>query len=149
MQVLNFPKYTFRFKSKENNILVFDEIRRKFVKLLPEEWVRQHCIHYLIKNKGYPAGLMLVEKQYKRNGLQKRIDLAVCDLNGNVELLVECKAPNVEISQFVFDQIARYNLEFQAKYLMVTNGRKHFYCRMDYKQKTYVFLPDLPDFKTY
>lgn len=149
MEVLNFPKYTFRIKSKENNILVFDEIRRKFVKLLPEEWVRQHCIHYLMKDKGYPGSLMLVEKEYKRNGLQKRIDLAVCNRAGKVELLVECKAPQVEISQRVFDQIARYNLEFQAKYLMVTNGLNHFYCQLDYVQKKYSYLRELPDFKSH
>jgi hypothetical protein len=146
MEVLNFPKYTFRFKSKENNLLVFDEIRRKFVKLTPEEWVRQHSIQYLLKDKGYPAGLMMVEREYKRNGLQKRIDIAVCDLNGKVELLVECKAPHIILSQVVFDQIARYNLEFQARYLMVTNGLNHFYCRLDYEQKKYDFLRELPKF---
>lgn len=146
MEVLNFPKYTFRFKSKENNLLIFDEIRRKFVKLTPEEWVRQHSIQYLLKDKGYPAGLMMVEREYKRNGLQKRIDIAVCDLNGKAELLVECKAPHIVLSQVVFDQIARYNLEFQARYLMVTNGLNHFYCRLDYEQKKYDFLLELPKF---
>lgn len=147
MEPLNFPKYAFRFKSKENNILVFDEVRRKFVSLLPEEWVRQNCIQYLIKEKGYPASRMLVERQYKRNGLQRRIDLAVCDLNGKIAILVECKAPHVDIDQVVFDQIARYNLEFQATFLMVTNGHKHIYCKMDYEHKKYIYLRELPEFE--
>lgn len=146
MMDLNFPRYPFRFKSRENKLLVFDMIRKKYVALQPEEWVRQHCLHFLVSDKGYPAGRVLVERKLEVSGLTKRLDLAVCDARGRIEVLVECKAPDVAIDQVVFDQIARYNMEAQARYLMVSNGLQHFFCRMDYRRQRYVFLEDLPPF---
>ncbi|MFM1879004.1 MAG: hypothetical protein RLZZ241_1870 [Bacteroidota bacterium] len=144
MEALNFPRYDFRFKSRENNILVLDVIRRRYVVLQPEEWVRQHCIQFLLKDKGYPSIRIGVEQQIKINGLSKRVDLAVYNQNGAVEILVECKAPNVPIDQAVFDQIARYNLQVRAKYLMLTNGMQHLFCMLDYENQKYIFLNDLP-----
>lgn len=145
MEALNFPSYPLRIKNRENKLLVFDVIRKKYVHLLPEEWVRQHCIHFLLSDLGYPGGRMLVEREITVAGLQKRVDLAVCDTGGNVRVLVECKAPGVSISQATFDQIARYNLQTNADYLMVTNGLTHFYCQMDHKAGAYHFLRKLPD----
>lgn len=144
MMDLNFPRYPFRFKSRENKRLVFDVVRKKYVALLPEEWVRQHCLHFLVRDKGYPPGRVLVERKLEVHGLTKRLDLAVCDAHGRIEVLVECKAPDVVINQEVFDQIARYNMEARARYLMVSNGLQHIFCQMDYQQQRYVFLEDLP-----
>ena len=144
MTELNFPRYPFRFKSRENKLLVFDVVRKKYVAAQPEEWVRQHCLHFLIHDKGYPAGRVLIERKLEVHGLTKRLDLAVCDPGGQIEVLVECKAPDVVIDQDVFDQIARYNMEARARYLMVSNGLKHIFCRMDYQAQRYIYLEDLP-----
>lgn len=143
---LNFPKYPLQIKSRENKLLVFDPIRKKYVPLTPEEWVRQNCLHYLINDKYYPSGRTLVERQLVVEGLEKRLDIAVCHPDGSILLLVECKAPAVSIDQEVFDQIARYNWKARADFLMVTNGIDHYYCQMDYTQKRYAFLKELPDF---
>lgn len=143
---LEFPDYPLRIKNRENKLLVFDVVRKKYVPLLPEEWVRQHCLHFLIKTKKYPAGRMLVERQLMVEGLPKRVDIAFCHPDGGIQLLVECKAPSVEINQEVFDQIARYNWQARAELLMVTNGLKHIYCRMDYSVRQYDFMPELPEF---
>lgn len=146
MQKLNFPDYGFRFKNSENKLLVFDIIRRKFVRLQPEEWVRQHVVHYLINVKGYPKSHINVEKQLSHAGIKKRYDVVVFHPNGAIAILVECKAPEQPITQGVFDQIAQYNLQLHADFLMVTNGLSHYYCRMDFDAHKYDFLPELPNY---
>ncbi|NJB35742.1 type I restriction enzyme HsdR N-terminal domain-containing protein [Croceivirga sp. JEA036] len=146
MQNLNFPNFEFRFKSTENRLHVFDIIRKKFVVLQPEEWVRQHVVHNLITIKGYPKTLINVEKQLIINGLKKRYDVVVFKPNGSISILVECKAPEVNITQNTFNQIAIYNMNVASDYLMVTNGLQHYYCQMDNKAEKYVFLKDIPDF---
>lgn len=115
--------------------------------LQPEEWVRQHCIHYLINEKKYPKSLINVEKELKINGLKKRYDILVYHPNGEVFLVIECKAPHIKIDQKVFDQIARYNLALKSTYLMVTNGLNHYYCQMNFEDGCYNFLKDLPNYK--
>tara|TARA_R100001369_G_scaffold90003_1_gene128363 strand:+ start:1924 stop:2364 length:441 start_codon:yes stop_codon:yes gene_type:complete len=144
MHQLNFPKYQFRFKSSENKTLIFDEIRKKFIILTPEEWVRQHVVQFLISEKKYPKSLINVEKQLKVKDTVKRYDVVVYNRDGNIFLIVECKAPSIPITQQTFDQIARYNLVANATYLMVTNGLEHYYCQMDYENEKYIFLRDLP-----
>lgn len=146
MQKLNFPVYSFRFKNSENKVAIFDEIRKKFIILTPEEWVRQHVTKYLLQEKKYPKSYINVEKLIKINDLTKRYDLVVFRPDGALFLLVECKAPEVKITQQTFDQIARYNLTLKAKYLMVTNGLNHYFCEMDFENEKYVFLEHLPDF---
>jgi len=146
VQELNFPTYTFRFKNSENKVSIFDAIRKKFVILQPEEWVRQHCVHYLIKVKNYPKSLINVEKELKVNDLKKRYDIVIFNTDGSIHLIVECKAPNIKIKQNTFDQVARYNLALNATYLMVTNGLNHYYCVMDFKAEKYRFLEDIPYF---
>jgi len=143
---LNFPSYGFRFKSSENKVQIFDVIRKKFVVLQPEEWVRQHALHYLIFDKGYPKDHINVEKQLTVNELRKRYDIVVYNTDGSIHLLVECKAPKIRVTQQTFDQIAQYNLQLKATYLMVTNGLEHFYCQMDYEEEKYIFLRHIPDF---
>jgi len=148
VQDLNFPTYSFRLKNSENKTHIFDVVRKKFVVLQPEEWVRQHCIQYLIQEKNYPISLINVEKVVLINGLKKRYDIAVFDSNGSLVLVVECKAPKVKISQTTFDQIARYNLTLKAHYLMVTNGLNHYFCTMNYYNESFEFLKTLPDYNT-
>mgnify|MGYP003425801148 FL=1 len=146
MQKLNFPTYSFRFKNSENKVSIFDEIRKKFILLTPEEWVRQHVVQFLLQDKKYPKSYINVEKLIKINDLSKRYDVVVFQPNGDIFLLIECKAPEVPISQQTFDQIARYNLVLKAKYLMVTNGLNHYFCQMDFENEKYVFLKELPEY---
>lgn len=144
MQKLNLPTYKLRIKSKENKFAIFDITRKKYVVLTPEEWVRQHIIHYLIEDKDYPLSSITVEKKLSVNKLTKRTDIVVFNPDGNTHIVVECKAPSVKITQESFDQIARYNLALNANFLIVTNGLDHFFCKMDFKNEQYVFLDDIP-----
>jgi hypothetical protein len=144
---LNLPQFTFRIKSKENKLYIFDPNRKKQVLLTEEEWVRQHFVEYLVRMKKYPRSLIAVEKQCTVEGLAKRTDVLVFDRQGEIDIIVECKAPGVRIDQEVFDQIARYNLALNARYLVVTNGMDHFYCQMDLEKEAYRFLPDIPDYE--
>ncbi|MCP4484964.1 MAG: type I restriction enzyme HsdR N-terminal domain-containing protein [Flavobacteriaceae bacterium] len=146
MQKLNFPKYNFRFKNNENKTLIFDIIRKKFVILTPEEWVRQHTLHFLITEKKYPVSYINVEKQLLINDSVKRYDIVTFKNDGDVEIIIECKAPSIPINQVTFDQIARYNLALNSNLLMVTNGLTHYFCKMDIKNKRYLFLRDLPKY---
>ena len=148
MEQLNFKTYPFRFKNSENKIAIFDIIRKKFILLTPEEWVRQHVVRFLLEEKKYPKSLVNVEKVITLNGLTKRYDIVVYNKNGGIEILVECKAPSVKIDQTTFDQIARYNMVLNANYLMVTNGLEQYYCQMDYINKKYSFLKEIPNYKT-
>ena len=147
MQKLHFPTYSFRFKNSENKVAIFDEIRKKFIILTPEEWVRQHVIQFLIVEKKYPKSLINVEKVLNVNGLQKRYDVVVFNSDGSIFVLVECKSPEVKTSQATFDQIARYNMTLKAEYLMVTNGLNHYYCQIDLSNEKYAFLTELPNYK--
>ena len=146
VQKLNFPTYSFRFKNSENKISIFDEIRKKFVILQPEEWVRQHCVHYLMTEKKYPKSLINVEKELIINDLKKRYDIVVFNPDGSIHLIVECKSVKININQDTFDQIARYNLSVNATFLMVTNGINHYYCQMDFENEAYSFLKDIPNY---
>lgn len=146
MQQLNFPSYSFRFKNSENKVAIFDEIRKKFIILTPEEWVRQHVVQYLLQEKKYPKSYINVEKLLKINDLKKRYDIVVYNPDGSIFILVECKAPEIKIAQNTFDQIARYNLTLKAQFLMVTNGHNHYFCQMDFENEKYQFLKELPHF---
>tara|TARA_B110000046_G_C12996098_1_gene400084 strand:+ start:1350 stop:1805 length:456 start_codon:yes stop_codon:yes gene_type:complete len=148
VQNLNFPTYSFRLKNSENNTHIFDVIRKKFVVLQPEEWVRQHCVQYLIQEKNYPISLINVEKVVVINGLKKRYDIVVFNPDGSIALVVECKAPKVKITQAAFDQIARYNLALKAPYLMVTNGLNHYFCTMNHHLENFEFLETIPNYNT-
>ena len=148
MKQLQFPTYSFRFKNSENKVAIFDEIRKKFIIITPEEWVRQHVVQFLLQDKKYPKSHINVEKLLKINDLNKRYDVVVYNPDGSIFILVECKAPEIKISQHTFDQIARYNMTLNAEYLMVTNGLNHYFCKMDYENEKYDFLPELPEYKS-
>ena len=143
MQALAFPTFSFTTKSSENKRFILDPIRKKFVLLTPEEWVRQHVIQDLL-DKGISKTRLSIEKQFDVMGQKKRFDVVVAGKNASIALLVECKAPEVPITQDTFDQIARYQFALNANYLMVTNGLAHIYCQIDYTQQTYHFMPDFP-----
>ena len=144
MQELNLPKYQFRFKETAGKVMIFDAFRKKYVVLTPEEWVRQNFLNYLTMEKKFPASLIALEAALKYNQLQKRADILVYDKQGKPFLMVECKAPEVKITQDTFDQVARYNMIFKVKYLVVTNGLNHFCCQMDYTDNSYVYLKEIP-----
>jgi len=143
---LNMPPYKFKIKSSENKRFIFDTVRKKYVALTPEEWVRQHFVLYLVSEKKYPLSLIGIEKELIINNLKKRTDILIFNRTGKPELIVECKAPSVKITQDTFDQIARYNLKLNATYLVVTNGLSHFYCKMDFTNQRYLFLKDIPNY---
>ena len=143
---LNLPNAELKIKLVEETTQVFDEVRKKYFKLTPEEWVRQNFIHYLNKEKNYPFGLMGVEKMVKYNSLKTRADILIYNREGMPSVIVECKAPNVEITQDAFNQIAKYNYKLRVKYLVVTNGLKHFCCDMDYENNKITFLEEIPEY---
>ena len=146
MYKLNFPLYQIPLKNKENKTLVFDSIRKKWLKLVPEEWVRLNCIEFLINEKKISRSLISVEKEFKLNNLKKRFDIVVFNKKGEIYLLVECKAPNVKISQSVFNQITKYNLVLKSKFLMISNGINHYFFVMNFKRQKIEFLKELPSY---
>lgn len=143
---LNLPTYAFRTTQKEGKSLIFDAYRHRWVKLTPEEWVRQNFVRYLIGEKHFPASLMAIERSLRFNQQDFRADAVVFSTSGKPILIIECKAPEVKIIQKVFDQIVRYNFEFQVDYLIVTNGLTHFCCKIDKTSLTYEFLKEIPDY---
>jgi len=147
MTHLNFPSYEFRIVEKEGKLTIFDPVRKKYVILTPEEWVRQHVITFLVKDKKVSLSLIRVESEIKLYNTRKRFDIAVFDRNGNALLVVECKAPSIPLSQEVLDQAVRYNLTMKVGYLMLTNGLQHLFCLIDAVDGTTRIIQDLPDFK--
>jgi hypothetical protein len=147
LPILNFPVYDFTIREENGQLRILDFARKKYVALTPEEWVRQHLIHYLNKDKGYPLGLMKVEKEFKYNKLSKRADIVVCDRTGAPLLMAECKSPDVEITQGVFDQAMRYNLVMDVKMVLLSNGINHFCFQLDKAKQTYVALTEIPAYK--
>lgn len=127
---------------------VFDPLRQKYVALTPEEWVRQHFVSYMVNDLGYPPGLLANEVSIKLNNTSRRCDTVLYSRNGlHPVMIVEYKAPHIAITQKVFDQIARYNLVLQVPYLIVSNGMRHFCCRVDPAAGTYAFLRAMPRFE--
>jgi hypothetical protein len=145
---LNLPEYDFRLKKEAGQLLIFDEIRKKFVVLTSEEWVRQNFIKYLIEEKKYPATLMAVEKKIVINHQPQRFDLLIYNRNGQPRLIAEFKAPDIKISQQSFDQAVRYNMELKVEYIVVSNGLQHFACRIDYPKNDFSYLKEVPEYNS-
>jgi len=143
---LNLPSFEYKLKNSENKVFIFDVIRKKYIQLTPEEWVRQHWIHHFINNKHYPKSLISIEKQLLVNQLKKRTDIVIYNKKAKAYILVECKAPSVKITQSVFDQIARYNLSLKAKYLILSNGINHFFAEFDADNKSITQITDIPKY---
>ncbi len=146
MDKLNLPDYSAFLKVNPAKGTIFDSIRKKYVKLTPEEWVRQNFLWFLKIDKKYPEGLLAVETSLNLNNLLRRCDIVGYDKNGKARLIVECKAPGVKISQKTFDQIAVYNLKLKVDYLIVTNGMNHYCCLMNYAENSYKYMEDIPCF---
>jgi hypothetical protein len=145
METLNLPTYSFSVKSEAGRTYIFDAIRRKYIVLTPEEWVRQHFIMFLVHEKGFPASLVTVEQPFSFNKMQKRTDILVYNNRGEPVVLVECKAPKVPVTRKVFDQIGLYNLSHRVPWLMVTNGIKHYCCQYAEEEGRYRFTDFIPD----
>ena len=143
LEPLNLPPYPFKITNDKGQLFLFDEIRKKEVVLTPEEWVRQHFVQYLIRDKHYPRSLIKLEGGLKLNGNAKRSDIVIFNNKGEKVLLVECKAPSVKITQQVFDQIARYNWVHRIALIAVTNGLEHYYCKIDFVKQRYDFIEDI------
>jgi hypothetical protein len=144
MRKLNLPDYNFRFRVRDGKKYVLDEFRKKYVLFTPEEEVRQRFARYLAEEKGYPASLIQTEHALKLNRMLRRCDILVHKPAGSPSVLVECKAPGVKITGETFDQAARYNMVFKVKYLMVTNGLRHYCCYIDFSEKRVRFLEEIP-----
>ena len=146
MVSLNLPQIDCNIRKNEGKIEVFDIIRKKYIVLTPEEWVRQHVVHFLIFDRQYPKTLVRVESGLRYNGLQKRSDILVYDREGKPFLIVECKSFDVKINQRSVDQVSVYNRRIQAPYAMITNGLVHYCCKFDFETNGIAFIDDLPAF---
>lgn len=148
MQRLNLPEYQFNIKNKEDALIILDSLRRRWVALTPEEWVRQNFVRFLIEDREFPPALMNNEISLSQNGIKRRCDTLVADHQGTPLVIVEYKAPTIEISQKTFDQIVRYNMVLKARYLIVSNGITHYCCKIDYESNSYTFLKDIPFYRS-
>jgi len=147
LQPLQLPPYPFKIIEDEGILTIFDEIRKKHIIITPEEWVRQHFVQFLINQKGYPKALIKLEGGLKLHGKARRTDIVVFNPKGERMLLIECKAPSVNIDQKVFDQVARYNMVHKVSLLAVSNGLEHYYCRIDFEKQDYSFIRELPNYR--
>ncbi len=141
---LNLPPYAYKLKQNNGSVQIWDAVRRKYVALTPEEWVRQHFIAYLVGSKKYPLGRIGNEISLSLNGRSRRCDTLVYDAEGQPLVLIEYKAPHISVSQKVFEQAVRYNICFRVPYIMLSNGISHYCCRIDYDSRKYSFLTEIP-----
>ncbi len=146
MQKLNLPEIDAKLKKEEGKVWIFDIIRKKYVVLTPEEWVRQHFIHFLIHELKYPKSLFRIESSLTYNKLHKRSDILIFDRDGKPWMLVECKSADIRLSQNAFNQVAVYNMTVNAKYIAVSNGRIHFCCEAAKHGEASIFLNSFPQF---
>jgi virulence-associated protein VagC len=144
LKELNLPQYSFKITGKEDNRMILDPVRRKYVKLTPEEWVRQNFVQYLINEGKYPAGLIGIEVLFRLNKLKRRVDILVHNRSGEPVMIVECKAPEIVINDDVFGQIADYNFKYKVPYLVVTNGMHHYACKIDHVAMKFDYLLVIP-----
>ncbi|WP_199119874.1 type I restriction enzyme HsdR N-terminal domain-containing protein [Pedobacter sp. ASV28] len=144
---LNLAPYPFKITQKDSVFFIFDEIRKKHLVLTPEEWVRQHFIKYLVNEKSFPTALLQIEGGLNLNQTKKRSDILVYNQQGEKLMVIECKAPSVAITQATFDQAARYNSVYKAKWLAVTNGIDHYYAQIDHQNGHFLFIEELPEYR--
>ena len=141
---INLPPYEIKLRERDGKRQIFDFLRRRYVALTPEEWVRQHFVHYLMAYKGYPKGLLANEVELAVGEKKLRCDTLLYNKALQPQMIVEYKSPEIELTQRVFNQITAYNFLLHVDYLVVSNGRQHYCCRMDYEHQTYTFLQDIP-----
>ena len=143
---LNLPRFETKVVKTGDKYAILDVLRRKYVTLTPEEWVRQHFIHYIIERKGYPKAYLANEIELRVGDKKLRCDSVLYDSDLQPRMIIEYKAPTIQITQKVFDQITAYNMLLRVDYLIVSNGMQHYCCRMDYENNRYSFLPEIPDY---
>ncbi|MCH6201445.1 type I restriction enzyme HsdR N-terminal domain-containing protein [Aquiflexum sp. LQ15W] len=143
---LNFPEFEFKIQEFEGKLSIFDSLRKKYLILTPEEWVRQHMICFLVQHRGYPKGLFSLEKEILYNSVQKRFDILILDREGNPFLLIECKAPKVSLSKKTVEQVAVYNKTIGAAFMGISNGRQHLFLKYNFTAKIYDQISELPQF---
>lgn len=143
---INLPPYEIKLRNQNGRRQIFDFLRRRYVALTPEEWVRQHFVHFLIEQKGYPKGLLANEVEQKIGNKKLRCDTLLYNKDLQPRMIIEYKAPEIAITQRVFNQITVYNFLLHVDYLIVSNGRQHYCCRMDYEKGEYTFLQDIPHY---
>ncbi len=148
MLKLNFPDYKIKLKSRKNRLFIFDRVRKKWLQCTPEEWVRVHCVNYLIEDLGYLESWIRIEEEFKIFNLKKRFDIIVTNSDLKPFILVECKAHSVKINQNTFDQITRYNIKLSCPFLMISNGLDHYFCKINKEKKNIDFIEKLPEFKS-
>jgi len=144
---LNFPSFEFRIEKVNNKLVIFDVLRKKSVRLTPEEWVRQHLIRYLIEIRHYPKSMIKVESGLKYNTLLKRSDILIFDNTGNPFMVIECKSPDCKLDDKVIHQVAAYSRSLKVKYIGVSNGLKHFCWEIDQKNRSTLSLDDFPEYE--
>ena len=144
---LNLPQYEIKIGEKDGKRTIFDFLRRKYVALTPEEWVRQHFTHFLVAQKGYPKGLLANEVELRVGEKRLRCDTVLYNKEGQPRMIIEYKAPTIQLQQKTFDQISVYNLLLHVDYLIVSNGLQHYCCKMDYEGQKYVFVEGIPDYE--
>jgi hypothetical protein len=147
LKELNLPRYSLKIASDGKQELIFDPIRKKYVKLTEEEWVRQNFIQYLVQDGKYAPGLIGVEVSFPFNRMKRRIDILIHDRKGNPVMIIECKAPEVAVDDKVFDQIVNYNMEYKVPYILVTNGMVHYICKVDHENKSWEFMNVIPTYE--
>ena len=147
MYSLNLPSYDAKIRKNGSLMEIYDPLRRKYVALTPEEWVRQHFVNWLISDKEYPTSLMANEAGIKLNSLTRRCDTVVYDQHLDPLMIIEYKESNISITQDVFDQVVRYNTVLKVPYIVVSNGVNHYCCKMNYKKQSYDFLTDIPNYR--
>ena len=145
---INLPPYEIKLREKDGQRQIFDFLRRRYVSLTPEEWVRQHFVHFLIEQKGYPKGLLANEVELRVGDKKLRCDSLLYNKALQPQMIIEYKAPHIEITQRVFDQITVYNFLLHVDYLIVSNGLQHYCCRMNYEKNSWEFLKEIPNYSS-
>lgn len=147
MNNLNLPSFQYKIKHIENKAYIYDILRKKFIVITPEEWVRQHFVNYLIGYLNYPKQLIANEVSILLNSTSKRCDTVIYTKTLQPQVIIEYKSPDIELSQAVFDQVMRYNMVLRVKYIILSNGIKHICSRIDYENNRYIFLPEIPQYE--
>ena len=147
MQQLNLPPFNIKVAEREGQATIYDFLRHRYIRLTPEEWVRQHFTHFLVEHKGYPTALLANEVTIDVNGVARRCDSVLYKAAGGMpRMIIEYKAPHIHITQSVFQQIYSYNSVLRADYLIVSNGINHYCCHVDYDNMRVDFLKDIPNY---
>jgi len=147
LPLLNLPQFNFKFKQEENSLFILDEFRNKFIKITPEEWIRQNFLKFITEHLKYPKSLLKIESKINKDNTRKRTDIIVMDKSLNPFMLVECKNTNIELNQETLNQIAQYNLKVKAPFIVITNGLNHYIFEINFENNKVTQLNNFPEYK--